>query len=678
VDLPPARGGGTNPVDRLLSPYFTQAGWSPPRPVSDRVFARRVYLDVIGLLPTPEELRAFERDRRLDKRARLVRRLLADNTRFAAHWLTFWNDCLRNDYQGTGYIDGGRKQITPWLYSALATNLAYDRFVARLIAPDQHAEGFTKGIVWRGAVNASQTPAMQAAQNISQVFLGINLKCASCHDSFISHWKLADAYGLATIYAEEPLELVRCDKPTGEMAARRFLFPQLGAVAETTNKAERLQSLATVITSRQDGRLTRTIVNRLWARFLGRGLVEPVDEMDNAPWNADLLDWLAEDLADHDYDLKRTMERILTSQVYAWPAVPGEERISDRFVFRGPVVKRLTAEEYLDALSELTGVWFPLPASAQIDFTAGNPGVCDPPPSARWVWSSTAAREGVPPGTTYFRGEVFCPTELREALLVVTADNRFTLYVNGREAGSGDDWKKPHVFDVREHLTRGRNVIAVAVTNDEVKEGDKSPNPAGLILAARMRPAGKSGAPGWTVRDFVSSRDWLCATNQTDGWEKPEFKADGWQAVTELGGPDTKPWELEPTLRAAWSCAAQFGRVRAGFVVADPLTSALGRPNREQVATVRPATATTMQALEIMNGATLAALLKRSVAVSLAGNSISPSERVTRLFVQALGRPPTTAERRLAAELLGRPVCAGGVEDLLWAITNLPEFQLIY
>ena len=110
---------------------------------------------------------------------------------------------MRNDYAGTGYIDGGRKAITDWLYKSLVNNKPYDQFVRELIDPSPESEGFSKGIKWRGRVNASQVPEIQFAQNISQVFLGLNMKCASCHDSFIDVWKLDDAYGLAAIIAGE-------------------------------------------------------------------------------------------------------------------------------------------------------------------------------------------------------------------------------------------------------------------------------------------------------------------------------------------------------------------------------------------------------------------------------------------------------------------------------------------
>ena len=269
-----------NPIDRFLQPYFAAHNVKPPSPVGDRLFARRAYLDVLGLLPPPDAVDALVADRHADKRARLVRRLLADDPNYAQHWLTFWNDLLRNDYQGTGYIDGGREQITKWLYSALLTNLPYDKFVAELVNPAPESAGFVKGIVWRGVVNASQTPQMQSAQNICQVFMGVNLKCASCHDSFVNDLTLADAYGLAGIYSEGPLEMVHCDKPTGKKASLKFIYPELGAIDPAADKAARLQRLAEIITQRQDARLTRTLVNRLWEKFMGRGLVEPVDDME--------------------------------------------------------------------------------------------------------------------------------------------------------------------------------------------------------------------------------------------------------------------------------------------------------------------------------------------------------------------------------------------------------------
>jgi hypothetical protein len=344
-------------IDSIIDRYLTEHHVPTPELVSDRVFARRAHLDIIGLLPAPEVLESFERDPSTDKRAALVKKLLADNRNYAEHFLTFWNDALRNAYRGTGFIDGGRKQITGWLYKAIYTNKPYDQFVRELVSAAPGAEGFTKGIVWRGVVNASQRPEMQAVQNIGQVFLGTNLKCSSCHDSFVNDWKLEQTYELASAFADEPLEIHRCDKPTGKIAHAAFLYPQLGQIDEKAPKAQRMKRVAELLTNPQNGRLARTMVNRLWAMLMGRGIVETVDDMDQQPWSEDLLDYLAWDFQSHGYDIKRTIELICTSRAYQMAAVGMSDPNDHNFTFRGPVVKRMTAEQFVDAVSMITGVW---------------------------------------------------------------------------------------------------------------------------------------------------------------------------------------------------------------------------------------------------------------------------------------------------------------------------------
>jgi hypothetical protein len=347
--------GDDHPIDRLVNAYWTRQRVQPPAELDDVAFVRRLYLDVIGLLPAPEELDAFLKDTAADKRSQLIRRVLDDKRAYTEHWLTFWNDLLRNDYSGTGYIDGGRKQITGWLYRSLVENKAYDQFVRELLSPSAESEGFINGIKWRGNVNASQVREVQFAQNVAQVFLGANLKCASCHDSFIDTWKLDDAYGLAAVIAEQPLEIHRCDKATGRKATPRFLFPELGTIDAALPKAKRLEQLAKLVTHPENGRFQRTIVNRLWQRLMGRGIVHPVDVMANRPWSEDLLDYLAAYLVDQQYDLKKVIEHIVTSKAYqSRHAILAKEPLAEDYVFRGPEVKRLTAEQFMDSVWMIT------------------------------------------------------------------------------------------------------------------------------------------------------------------------------------------------------------------------------------------------------------------------------------------------------------------------------------
>lgn len=361
VQLPPyANGESPNPIDRILRPTIQNAN----SPADDQTFVRRVFMDAGGMLPQTADVESFVNNPQRLKNKQLVDRLLSDNHLYAQHWLSFWNDLLRNDYSGTGFIDGGRKPITIWLYQSLVNNKPYDQFVNELISAAPGAEGFTHGIVWRGRVNASQRPPLQAAQNLSQVFLGLNLKCASCHDSFVSQWTLQDAYGLAGMFSDKPLEIFRCDKATGKIAPPQFFNSEIGNVTFSDNRGERQKQLAKLITGPANARLPRTVVNRIWKKLMGRGIIEPVDEMDNEPFNSELLDWLADDLVAHNYDLKHTIRTILTSQHYRLQSTALTLQDEGReFKFTGPVVKRMSAEQMLDAIWLITGTGPKQPAS---------------------------------------------------------------------------------------------------------------------------------------------------------------------------------------------------------------------------------------------------------------------------------------------------------------------------
>ena len=677
----------TNPIDGYVDATFRKNRIAWPQPVGDRGYARRVWLDAIGVLPPPAELEAFVADSAPDKRARLVARLLSDNQRYAEHWLTFWNDLLRNDYKGTGYIDGGRKPITDWLYLALARNLPYDRFVAELINPGTEAEGFTNGIIWRGAVNASMVPPMQAAQGVAQVFLGVNLKCASCHDSFINEYTLKDSYGLATVYANGPLEIAECDKPTGHMGQVKFLYSELGLIDAKADAATRKRQLAEVITGRQNGRLPRTIVNRLWQRFMGYGLVEPVDEMDKPAWSPELMDWLAEDLAAHGFDLRHTMARILTSRAYQLPAVNIGET-EENFVFHGPGVKRLNAEQFSDALRTLGGLTY-AKADAKVNRTIALQRAPQEklPLEPKWIWTTPNAQVSAKPASVVFKRVVKLGAAPTEAWLTIAADNSYSISINGKNVGASSRRTSTGVdgYDVKANLKAGENTILVTAVNlaadgrtpvpppaagtstpadpdtPQLTFAPEEDNPAGLILYARVRA-------GAEVMDFATDHEWTATVRKGEP-----------AAAVELGGVDLAPWRVgQHFLELAIAHKETLPVERAALVAADPLMAALGRPNREQVVTVRQGTATTLQALELTNGSTLAALLKQAADKLVAATPASGSALVDTLYRQALCRPPSAAERAVAADLVGTPVKSEGVQDLLWALAMLPEFQLIY
>jgi hypothetical protein len=164
-----------NPIDKFVG---------NSQVIGDALFIRRVTLDIWGMVPSADATKKFIADKNPSKREQLIDSLLGDNKKYAENWISFWNDLLRND-QGVNYA-GTRKSITPWLLRALENNMPFNDMAFALLNPvkPDDPDGFLVGVNWRGDINASQTPFMQAAQNSAQVFLGVNLKCASCHDSF--------------------------------------------------------------------------------------------------------------------------------------------------------------------------------------------------------------------------------------------------------------------------------------------------------------------------------------------------------------------------------------------------------------------------------------------------------------------------------------------------------------
>ncbi len=367
----PKGPAGANPIDLILTEHFKKQKQKFPDPADNATFLRRVSADLNGLPPSAEALAKTASSSTFNK-TQVVDELLANKEAYAVHWMTFWNDLLRNEYAGTGFITGGRKQVTAWLYPSLLENKPYNTFVTELVAPVANSAGFIDGIEWRGEVNASQTTAVQFSQNVSQVFMGINMKCASCHDSFVDRWTLKEAYGLAAIYSEKPLELTRCDKPTGEKAVAAWLYPELGQIDAAKPKPERLKQLAGLITHPENGRMQRTLVNRLWKQMMGRGIVHPVDAMNTEPWNEDLLDLLANHLVASNYDMKAVIRLIATSKIYQARADVIDDE-SKTYVFDGPVRKRMTAEQFIDTVRTVVDVW-PQPDKNAFKVATGQGG----------------------------------------------------------------------------------------------------------------------------------------------------------------------------------------------------------------------------------------------------------------------------------------------------------------
>ena len=295
------RNGHAHPIDAFIARHVHSKQVPFPALAPNAVFLRRAYLDVTGLLPSPEELDAFTADRTSNKRARLIDRLLQRRRQYAEHWITLWNDLLRNE-DGVAYPGETRESDYRLAATSSGNQFAIRPYggVPAQSGAEGSPRGFLAGINWGGDVSASQSVPMQAAQNSAQVFLGANLKCASCHDSFVSRWKLADIFvgGILLGQAARDGALRGED---GQNGAGGLLVSGVRTWSRQVCQGARAAAL---FTSGGNGRFARTIVNRYWRVLLGRALVEPVDDLDSPAWDADLLDWLATDFADHGYDLQ--------------------------------------------------------------------------------------------------------------------------------------------------------------------------------------------------------------------------------------------------------------------------------------------------------------------------------------------------------------------------------------
>ncbi len=649
------------PIDRFTAAYLAKRGVAEPALISDAEFARRAYLDIWGLLPEPSQLRAFMADENSDKRAHLAAALLADKTKYSDNWISFWNDLLRND-EGVSYYSetATRKSITPWLLSALQNNTPYDKWISELLNPTKATDpdGFLIGVNWRGTVSASQTPALQAAQNTAQIFLGINLKCNSCHDSFISRWKLKDAYALASYFSpEEKLELYRCDVAQKQFATAGFLYPALNRTLPSNDAASRRATAAAIFTDGRNGRMPRTLVNRVWQKLMGRGLVEDVDDLDGEPWSPELLDWMASDFVETGFDLKHVLAGIISSRTYQLPAVARKAPLSKDYAFAGPEARRLTAEEFADAVAAITGDWHVLPPPA------GTP-------------SKTGASSSIPAGS-YAREWRIAGGNLTRAL--------------GRPI-------RDQVFSTRD--TQATTIQALELVNGETLThwlwrgsrkmlGELPPEPTSLF-SQQVIVGGNGGAPAPFDID-VSKSQKLYLIVQDALSTAPDKATPLWLKASFIGPNGETPLSaLKPAdetgLRdgkSPTSLPVKFPSVLVYDIAGRGFTRLRGTPGMEDVPLVQG---------ENVRARFFVFDQRPSMDRLVPPDAATPLEEakalktipqvVDRVYWYALSRAPSVGERRVAESALeesahpGHP-SADGLADLLWAVLMTPEFQLI-
>ena len=364
-----------NFIDDSALQKFQQLGIAPSALCDDATFIRRAYLDAVGTLPTAEECEAFISSSEANRRDRLIDELLGltgDSTRdrhndqYAAIWTLKWSDLLRNSSKGQAADQQRMWAMHNWIKESFRTNKPFDQFVRELIT----AKGsiYSSGPSSYFKINANSSDLGEAT---AQLFLGVRLQCAKCHHHPFEKYSQADYYSFAAFFSRVGnknsqefglfgREAVVMVKSTGDVRHPRTgqtMIPKPLGGEESDHELDRRIPLAEWLTSPKNREFAKAVANRYVAYLLGRGLVEPVDDMraTNPPTNPAMLESLADHLISHNFDLKQLMRVILSSRLYQLSSSPTADNVADRKFYSHFKVKRLSAEPLLDAVDHVTG-----------------------------------------------------------------------------------------------------------------------------------------------------------------------------------------------------------------------------------------------------------------------------------------------------------------------------------
>lgn len=355
-----------NFIDEHILAKLKQLRVPPSEIVDDATFFRRAWLQLTGKLPSPEELEQFQSDSDPQKRAKLVDRLTASGD-FADHFAQKWSDILRNRRRGQAPRLPGTIGFHRWIRDALAVNMPYDQFVREIICAVGDP-AFHPPAQWYHEVRSLD----QCVDDTAQVFLGVRIGCARCHNHPFENYTQEDYYGLAAYFA-------RVSRKGGNGVAERradeviYLKPEATVKHPVTNQVvlpHGLQAKPTKIAAYDDPRhdlvdwmaqpdnpyFAKAFVNRMWAHFFGRGIVEPMDDLreTNPPMNAPLLDALANEFVRSGFDMRHIIRTICKSSCYQLSSKANDWNLAESQNHSRFYPQRLSAEVLLDAIDTVT------------------------------------------------------------------------------------------------------------------------------------------------------------------------------------------------------------------------------------------------------------------------------------------------------------------------------------
>ena len=362
-----ARTPKRNVIDKRVIEQLRRLNLKPSKPSSDSEFIRRVYLDVVGMLPTPQETKAFLADTSETKRDDLIEKLLAQ-PEFVDYWAYRLSDLFL--ISSKKLRPQALKAYYDWLRGEIEKNTPWDQLVRQVVA----AKGDT---LKNGAANfysIHQDPETMA-ENVSQAFMSLSINCAKCHNHPLEKWTNDQYYSFANLFARVRAKGWGGDTRSGDGARTLFIADRGDLIQPRTGKPQppapldgqaiasdstedRREALADWLTSPENPYFTRSIANRVWANFFGRGIVEPVDDLriSNPASNEPLLQAISEYLAKNDYDLKSLMRLILRSETYRRSSTPLPENEGDQKYYSRYYPRRLMAEVLQDAITSVTRV----------------------------------------------------------------------------------------------------------------------------------------------------------------------------------------------------------------------------------------------------------------------------------------------------------------------------------
>ncbi len=699
-------------VDTLVNAKLKQLKFLPAETCDDATFVRRLHLDLTGLIPAGDEARRFIEDKDPQKRAKLIDQLLASEA-FARFWALKRADLMR--VSSTRLREGRAEKFSDWLVGAERDDMPYDQFARRLLT----ASGNTLEVPEANFFLAVAKPE-ERTEATAQLFLGSRLECAKCHNHPYEKWTMNDYYSLSAVFARTASDqgiIAKAD--LGESVnplSKKAMIPW-GSKSDTPPDADRRGPFVGWLTSPDNPLFARVEVNRIWAHLLGRGIVEPVDDFrsSNPPANTPLLDALAKAFVEGGYRRKAIIRLICNSQTYQRTIAANELNATDDTLFSHARPRLLTAEQIKDAVGLAAGTLAPMqvspeqlardtaelakrraelepgfdawlaraaaeaagldfwaagwhavgpfsldpndeqatdafaPERAPVDFTASfDNGKRQWRPRPEWNDPAATYTIDTPKDSTVYIAREFFSREARDFPVDLTANGK--LWLNGQPVSATPKGEK---IAVLLPLAAGRNIVLLKLVG-------KQDEAAFRFNFAQKNSATEDGPelPPQVVSLLAKPVARLTATER---------------GIIHDHYPQMDGTYAEMLRRQAYRPSNADFATQRSVPVADPFMAAFGQPKRESACACERVTAPTLlQALELLNGATLHTSVQAGADHYA---RLGDGELLDSLYLAALARFPSAAERDTARQFVAASASRDdAVMDLLWSALNTREF----